>query len=136
MIADNVSPQSLQEKIQLFFIIASRIKKPNICNLFDWHHHSPTQSVYPDGNFAYRYFDKLNPEWKYEKDKDGAGAVHICALFGDLISMRYLVEEKKLDPGEIMESRGNPLMMSLSNQDYLMLWTMPLQRTYCQSLGW
>ena len=29
---------------------------PNICNLFDWHHHSPTQSVYPDGNFAYRYW--------------------------------------------------------------------------------
>ena len=28
---------------------------PSICNLFDWHHHSPTQSVYPDGNFAYRY---------------------------------------------------------------------------------
>ena len=28
---------------------------PSICNLFDWHHHSPTQSVYPAGNFAYRY---------------------------------------------------------------------------------
>ena len=28
---------------------------PSICNLFDWHHHSATQSTYPDGNFAYRY---------------------------------------------------------------------------------
>ena len=28
---------------------------PNICNLFEWHHHSATQSAYPDGNFAYRY---------------------------------------------------------------------------------
>lgn len=68
---------------------------PTVCNLFNWNHHSPTQAVYPDGNFAYRYwFVPQDVRRQFEGNANMAAGVAIGS------SIQYHLADKifKLNP--------------------------------------
>lgn len=80
-----------------------------------------------------KYFDKLNPEWKNEVDNSGAGALEVCAQFGDVTSMKYLIVEKKINPDSLWtgaSSQGqdinkqcncNPFMLAVAGANEEMM---------------
>ena len=68
---------------------------PNICNLFDWHHHSPTQSSYPDGNFVYRYI--ITPQ-KIRRTFEGNANMAAGVAINNAIQYRYAEKIWKLNP--------------------------------------
>ena len=68
---------------------------PDICQKFNWNHHSPSQGAYPDGNFAYRYwFVPQEVRRQFEGNANMAAGVAIGS------SIQYHLADKifKLNP--------------------------------------
>ena len=68
---------------------------PDICQKFNWNHHSPSQAAYPDGNFAYRYwFTAQDVRRQFEGNANMAAGVAI----NNAIQFRLAEKIWKLNP--------------------------------------
>jgi|TARA_R100000479_G_C6371876_1_gene197427 hypothetical protein len=68
---------------------------PDICQKFNWNHHSPSQAAYPDGNFAYRYwFTPQDVRRQFEGNANMAAGVAI----NNAIQFRLAEKIWKLNP--------------------------------------
>ena len=68
---------------------------PDICQKFNWNHHSPSQGIYPDGNFAYRYwFVPQEARRQFEGNANMAAGVAI----NNAIQYRYANKIYKINP--------------------------------------
>jgi len=80
---------------------------PDICQKFNWNHHSPSQGVYPDGNFAYRYwFVPQSVRRQFEGNANMSAGVAI----NNAIQFRYAQKIYKINPNtKKLSPFGNPV---------------------------
>ena len=68
---------------------------PDVCQIFNWNHHSPSQAVYPDGNFAYRYWVTSQ---EVRRQFEGNANMHAGVAIGNAIAYRYAQKIFKINP--------------------------------------
>ena len=88
---------------------------PDICQKFNWNHHSPSQGVYPDGNFAYRYwFVPQDARRQFEGNANMAAGVAI----NNAIQFRHAQKIFKLNPNtkKLSPYKHAPLEIDLAIQ--------------------
>lgn len=68
---------------------------PGVCQIFNWNHHSPSQAVYPDGNFAYRYWVTSQ---EVRRQFEGNANMHAGVAIGNAIAYRYAQKIFKINP--------------------------------------
>ena len=68
---------------------------PDVCQIFNWNHHSPSQAVYPDGNFAYRYWVTST---LFRSQFEGNANMAAGVAINNAIQFRYAQKIFKLNP--------------------------------------
>ena len=90
---------------------------PDVCQIFNWNHHSPSQGVYPDGNFAYRYW--ITPQ-DVRRQFEGNANMHAGVAIGNAIAYRYAQKIWKKNPStkKLSPYDHTPLELNVAIQKF------------------